>query len=141
MAINIAFTCDTIVDENAADINCYYQAYHARSGTWNNVRFSEYNQYSFNLGDGDFLTQDGDARDGDLIVLVFWVSDSDSRSGLKDRFCIFNYVLDGTSTIILNPELRPKTTPSCGFGFSDNTPSINIEFHTKLNNFDLLQIF
>ena len=127
MALNKTFTCNVIKDENDNDINCYYQGYHVRTGTWNDVKLSDYNQYSCNLGDGDWLTQTGEVFSGDKVILVFWNSDEDTRSGLKDRLCAISITLTEDSTYVNDIQLRPKTAPQCGFTFSDNTPTINNE--------------
>lgn len=127
MALNKTFTCNVIKDENENDINCYYQGYHVRTGTWNDVRFSDYNQYSCNLGDGDWLTQTGEVFTGDTVILVFWNSNEGNRSGLKDRLCTISLTLTEDSTYVNDVQLRPKTAPQCGFTFNDNTPTINNE--------------
>ena len=137
MALNKTFTCNIIKDENDNDIDCYYQGYHVRTGTWNDVRYSENQQYNCNLGDGDWLTQDGEAQNGDIIILNFWVSDDedtkDTRTGLKDRLCSIIITLTGDSTYINDIQLKPKTKPQCGFTFTDNTPTINVEVGTIPN--------
>jgi len=84
VALNL--TCDgfTKLDDGVtlADANVKYQAYFYKvnsgssSSTWNDVRTVEggasKGYYSFNLGDGDFLTQTGSASTGDVIIVVFW---------------------------------------------------------------------
>jgi len=127
MALNKTFTCNTIVDENLNDINCWYQGFHVRTKKWNTPRYSEYNQYSCNLGDGDWLTQTGEVFTGDEIILVFWVSAEGERSGIKTRMSSVIVTLTNDSTYITNPQLKPKTIPFCGFSFNDNTPTINNE--------------
>lgn len=126
MALNKTFTCNIIKDENDNDIDCHYQGYHVRTGTWNDVRYSENNQYSCNLGDGDWLTQDGEVSNGDKVILAFWQKD-DTRSGVKDRLCFIVITITGDSTYINDIALKPKTAPQCGFTFTDNTPTINHE--------------
>ncbi len=130
MALNISFTCNEIVDENGNAIDCSYQAFHTRTSTWNNIRESEYNQYSFNAGDGDFLTQTGELKQGDIVIINFWQSGND-RTGLKDRFSSFVLVHDGsTSTYVIDVQLKPKTTPNCGFSLTTYDGRINSEVHT-----------
>lgn len=125
MALNKTFTCNTIIDENNNDINCYYQGYHVRTGTWNEVKMSEFNQYSCNLGDGDWLTQTGEVFSGDDVILVFWVSENDDRSGLKDRMCAIKLKLTNESTYINDVQLKPKSIPQCGYDFTPDNPTIN----------------
>jgi hypothetical protein len=125
MALNITFTCNSIYDENNNKINCYYQAYHPRTNKWNNVRLSEYSQYSFNAGDGDFLTQSGELKQGDWVYICFWEND-ETRSGLKNRFSYFKLIHDGiTNTYIIDPQLIPKTLPNCGWSLTNNDLRVN----------------
>jgi len=39
---------------------------------WSLERTTEKGQYSINLGDGDWLTQEGNVGDGDKVLLLFW---------------------------------------------------------------------
>jgi len=84
MALNITLDGFCYLNDGStlADSNVRYQAYfrHINSGSspskWNNIRVveggTEAGYYSLNLGDGDFLTQDGSAGAGDVVVVVFW---------------------------------------------------------------------
>jgi len=122
MALNVTFTCNTIYDETSNKIDCNYQAYHHRSGTWNTVKQSQFNQYSFNAGDGDFLTQTGELLVGDEITITFWQDSTNvDRTGLKTRFCSFNLIHDGSNTYIIDPQLKPKIAPTCGFSLTSNS--------------------
>jgi len=128
MALNKTFTCNTIVDESGNAIECQYQGYHVRTGTWNTVRTSEFNQYSCNLGDGDWLTQTGEVFAGDVVILAFWVSTDATRAGIKDRLCFIAVTLNNDSTYVNDIKIRPKTLPQCGFTFTNNNPTINHAF-------------
>jgi len=126
LALNKTFTCNILKDENDNDIDCYYQGYHIRTGTWNDVRYSENQQYSCNLGDGDWLTQDGEVFVDDIVLLCFW-QNGDDRTGLKDRLCYILVTITSDSTYINDIQLQPKTAPLCGFTFTNNNPTINNE--------------
>jgi hypothetical protein len=125
LALNKTFTCNSIIDESSNLINCWYQGYHVRTGKWNDVRYSDYNQYSCNLGDGDWLTQTGEVFNGDEVILVFWDSDENYRSGLKNRLCSILITIDSKSTYINDIQLKPKLGPKCGFILDYNKPTIN----------------
>jgi len=129
LALNKTFTCNTIFDEDDNAIECYYQGYHVRTGTWNDVKYTEEQQYNCNLGDGDWLTQDGEVLNGDLVILNFWVSDEDTRSGLKDRMCSIIIEITSDNTYVNDVKLKPKTAPVCGFSFDNNEPTINNELN------------
>ena len=112
MALNVTFTCTSIKDENGSKIDCYFQAYHPRTNKWNTIKQSAYSQYSFNAGDGDFLTQTGELKTGDHVLIAFWVGQQ-TRSGLQNRFAIIDVVHNGQSTYVIDVQLRPKLSPVC----------------------------
>jgi len=93
MALNITFDGYVYLNDGTtlAAANVKYQAYFYKvnagssSSTWNAVRTTEGGggtdgYYSLNLGDGDFLTQDGTASAGDIVVIVFWKPTSAGRT-------------------------------------------------------------
>jgi len=115
MALNITFTCNNVYDENGNAIDCKYQAYYPEHGVWTDVKDTDSQQYNFNAGDSDGLTQNGELKAGEHVVICFW-QDSDSnsnRSGLKDRFSYIVHTHDGsTSTYVQDVQLLPKTAPT-----------------------------
>lgn len=89
MALNIAF--DGYLEWPAGTpVAAYYQAYFLKvngsssPSTWNTVAqaSSPTGYFNFNLGDGDFLGQDGVAADGDVVVIAAWIGGGADRSGL-----------------------------------------------------------
>jgi len=124
MALNKTFTCNTIVDENNIPIDCNYQGLHVRSGIWNSVRTSSFNQYNINLGDADWLTQSGEALIGDKVILVFWQSGTD-RTGIKTRLSAVEFTITSANTYINDIQLIPKTAPTCSWTFDSSTKAIN----------------
>lgn len=129
MALNVTFTCNanSIVDENGTPIDCQYQAYYVRQNIWNTTRTSDQQQFNFNAGDGDSLTQTGELKLNDVIIISLWQdvlasgSSSDTTSGLKTRFATFAIIHDGvTNAYIINPQLMPKMIPTCDWNFTSN---------------------
>jgi len=88
MALNITVNGFVNLDDgNLAGDTVKYQALWYPNGTasspttWNNVRISESSSYwNFNLGDGDFLSQDGTALNGGKVVIVFWKGNTTNRN-------------------------------------------------------------
>ena len=80
MALNIIFTGNIIncLGEKINDDSVKYQAFFKRNNStlpfskWGVEKFSEYGQYSLNLGDEEMLSQDGEFEIGDKIAILFW---------------------------------------------------------------------
>ena len=117
MALNITFTCNKVVDENDNTIDCYYQAYYPEHGVWTDIKQTEDGQYNFNAGDSDGLTQDGELKNGQHVVICFWQDKSGhetgDRTGLKDRFSYIVITHDGSTSVYVNDvQLLPKQPPA-----------------------------
>jgi hypothetical protein len=132
MALNITFTCNEVTNEDGDSINCKYQVYYPDYGVWNDVRDTELYQYNCNAGDGDSLTQTGTFNNGDKAIICFWQGDGaggatgEDRTGLKDRFAYIEIVHDGTTTYVIDVELKPKEAPGCNW-YLPSTATINRE--------------
>ncbi len=133
MSLNITFTCNAnnIVDENENPIDCNYKAYYVRQGIWNDTRTSDQQQFNFNAGDADSLSQTGELKNNDVVIICLWQDTLDDGntslevSGNKTRFTTFAIVHDGSTTqYIINPQLKPKMVPTCNWNF-DLTQTIN----------------
>ena len=80
MALNVTFDGFCSLDDGTmSNLNVYYQAYFCKVGAgsspsqWNAVRTVEATGYwNVNLGDGDWVGQDGTVAAGDVVVIVFW---------------------------------------------------------------------
>jgi hypothetical protein len=123
MALNISF--DGFVyfeDSSISSSNVAYQAYFYRANggsstsRWNNTRIVENSgYYSFNLGDGDFLTQDGSASAGDIIIVVFWsptTSDRTDACSYLNEWSCFRIILDGSSTYTNQAQIKSNFCPN-----------------------------
>ena len=142
MSLNITFTCNNIVDENENDIDCNYKAYYVRQGIWNDTRSTEYNQFNFNAGDADSLSQTGELKANDVIIIALWQDDLDSgntssaTTGLKTRFTTFAIVHDGsTNTYVIDPQLKPKMVPTCAW-VMNQSPVINESYNAVSSSDD-----
>ena len=118
MGLNVSFK-GYIYDENDNQIDCNFQVHYVRQGVWNNVRSTDSAYYSCNAGDADSLTQDGDLKSGDVILLTFWQGDGsggatpNNRDNLFDRFGVHALVHDGTTAdYVIDIKLKPKQAPN-----------------------------
>ena len=86
---------------------------------WNNVKYSELGDYSFNLGDGDFLGQSGVANTGDKVLVLFWTPNTLTRSstGLTE-WAMIELSLTGANTYVTNVQLRSSFTPNIQYVLS-----------------------
>ena len=123
MALNISF--DGYVyfgNSSLSNANVAYQAYfyHVNSGsstsTWNDVRIVESTgYYSFNLGDGDFLSQTGSGSSGDVVLIVFWspvTADRLDACSSLNEWSIFRVVLDGSDTYTNAIQIKSNICPN-----------------------------
>lgn len=122
MALNITFDGFCYLNNgSASSLDIQYQAYFYKGGTassnskWNNVRTVEVSgYYNFNLGDGDFLTQDGTALVGARVVVVFWKNGD--RTGndcsVLEEWGAFEIVLDGSDTYTNPAQIKPNILPN-----------------------------
>jgi hypothetical protein len=121
MAVNIS-VAGFITNEALAPIQAYVQVYFRQvnggssSSRWNTVvQTGADGYYSFNLGDGDFLTPTGNAGIGDQVLIAIWTgSDNVRLSANKTLFSYKTITLDGNDTII------PPTTNL--ITLADNVP-------------------
>jgi len=136
MALNVTFTCNanSIVDENGTPVDCNYKAFYKRQGVWNDTRTSSQQQFNFNAGDGDSLTQTGELKNNDVIIICLWQdvldggNTSDNTSGLKTRFSTFSIVHDGSTNVyVIDPQIVPKMVPTCAWNFEAH-PVINEQY-------------
>ena len=129
MALNV--TIDGFVykeDGSLSVADVAYQAYFykANSGSssskWNNTRIVEATgYYNINLGDGDWLTQDGSASAGDVVVIVFWSPPTADRMDVcasLDQWSCFRIVLDGSSTYTTQVQVKSNYCPNLSWSLS-----------------------
>ena len=100
-----------VYDEDGTQIDCKFKAYHYEQDKWSDVRDTEVQQYSIDLADSDWLTNDNSSvNNNEVVLLSFWVGGT-TMDGLKDRFVTVKIQLDGSSVYTVDVELRPKTAP------------------------------
>ena len=127
MALNITFDGYCSRDSGSlANADVQYQGYFYKvsSGSspsaWNNVRTVEASGYwNINLGDGDWLTQDGSAAAGDRVVIVFWRTGSNRNADCPtmDEWGAFEITLDGSSTYSNPTQVKKNIVPDLHWTF------------------------
>lgn len=128
MALNITFDGFCSLDDGTmSNSNVFYQAffYGVNAGSsankWNAVRTVEASGYwNINLGDGDWLTQTGQAAFGDKIMVVFWRGGD--RMGTDCSVLIewgaFEIVLDSSETYTNPTQVKVNILPELIWTFS-----------------------
>lgn len=126
MALNITFDGYIYLEDGTlAGGNIKYQGLFYPNGTassstkWNNVRISEVSSYyNINLGDGDWLTQDGTALNNSKVLIVFWLGDTLDRNSLclppnnLEQWGVLELTLDGSSVYTNNVQIRSNINPN-----------------------------
>ena len=108
MALNIMIT-GNVVNGGANAIDCSYQVFYPGYNVSTNVHTTQNQQYAFNLGDADGLTNDGSVNNGDVVLVAFW---QDGLIGdAHSRFAVMRIVLDGSDLYVIDAQLRPSVNP------------------------------
>ena len=143
MALNITINGFCYLDDgNIAVDDVKYQALFYPNGTasspttWNDVRVTEATGYwNFNLGDGDFLTQDGTALNNAKVVIVFWKGNTTNRNdscSLLEQWGATEVTLDGSATYSFNTQIKSNILPILNWSFpTDGYVGVS---YTAINN-------
>ena len=123
-----------IYDESNTLINCYYDVYYIRQNVLVTGLTSELNQYNFNIGSSNHLTQNGDLKDNDVILIRF-----NTKQNILDysgKFCSIAIIYNSESIINSNVQLKNISIPACKFditrGNLNEVVTINVD--TSLDN-------
>jgi len=146
MALNITFDgfC-SLNDGTMSNANVQYHAYFYKvnagssESKWNFERTVEASGYwNINLGDGDWLTQDGNAAVGDKVIVVFWRGGT--RMGqecwLLDEWGAFEIELDGSSTYTNPTQVKENILPNLDWSFPVVTGTVGVPYTTTNDSDD-----
>jgi len=127
MALNVTFDGFCSLDDGTmSNLNVQYQAYFYKVGggsspsTWNDERVVEATGYwNINLGDGDWLSQDGAAAIGDKVIVVFWRGGTrmSSNCSLLAEWGAFEITLDGSDTYTNPTQVKKNIFPDLVWTF------------------------
>jgi len=91
--------------------------------------------WNFNLGDGDFLGQEGVALSGGKIVIVFWKGntlDRNSSCSIIEEWGAAEVTHDGSSTYSFNTQIKKNIIPILNWSFpTDGLVGVS---YTAVNN-------
>ena len=126
--INVTLT-GNVFDENENLINCYYDVYYKRQNILVTGLKTELNQYNFNIGAVEHLTQNGDLKENDVILIRFdTLKDTKDISG---KFGSISVIYNNISTIVKDVQLKNINPISCNFnletGNVNDTIYINVD--------------
>ena len=146
MALNVTFDGYCYRDSGSlSNVDVQYQAFFYKvnagssSSTWNNVRTVESSgYYSCNLGDGDWLTQTGNASAGDIILVVFWRTGSDRTASCPtlDEWGAFQIVLTGADTYTNPAQAKVNINPNLIWTFP-NTGYVDTDYDSTNSSNDV----
>jgi hypothetical protein len=122
MALNVTFDGYCYLDDGTlSNSNVKYQAYFYKQNAgsspskWNNERIVEPTGYwNINLGDGDFLGQEGDINDGDYVTVVFWTpttADNLDDCNTLTQWGAFRIQLSGQDVYTYDAQVRKNICP------------------------------
>lgn len=147
MALNITFDGFCYLEDNSlSNSNVYYQGLFYPNGTasssttWNNVRIVENTgYYNINLGDGDWLTQEGTALSNAKVVIVFWKGSSTNRNDVcanMEQWGAFEITLDGSSTYTNPTQVKSNICPNLVWSLTDNG-LVGVSYTATNNSYDV----
>lgn len=147
MALNRTFDGYAYLNDGSlSNSNVYYQGFFypngtaSSSSTWNNVRQVEATgYYNINLGDGDWLTQEGTALTNARVIIVFWRGDTTDRNSLcdvLDEWGAFEVTI--TSADVYTNQVQIKTNISPILNWSlPLTGYVNTSYTATNNSYDV----
>lgn len=152
MSLNITFDgfCSIWLSEfdgSLSSSNVEYQAYFYKvnagssASAWNAVRTVEVSgYYNINLGDGDWLGQDGNAADGDKVMIAFWKNGSrmGTNCSILDEWGAFEITLSGSASTYTNPtQVRENVLPNLDWSFPVATGTVGTSYVTTNDSDDV----
>ena len=109
---DITFT-GKMYDENGVLINGTVEGFTSPQNKWSGAKASQLNEYTINVGDGDWLTNDGSIAENEVVLLKF-VSDS----GIAVISHTITNADISTRLVVQDVQLLPIQAPSCGLNLA-----------------------
>ncbi len=149
MSLNVTINGFCYLDDTSiSNSNVYYQMLWFPNGTasstttWNNVRIVESSGYfSANLGDADFLSQEGTALTTGIILVVFWRGSTLDRNSLCsganriEEWGCTEFIHAGHSTYTLATQVKSNLTPILNWDLPV-TGFVGDSYDTTNNSYD-----
>lgn len=125
--INVTITGNTYDNEILTD--CFYDIYYVRQNILVENLKTELNQFNFNIGDSLHLTQNGDLKENDIILIRF--NKSSNLLNYQDKFCSTAIIYNNESLIVRNIQLKNLNLPNCNFNLENEV--INKEIYLNID--------
>lgn len=126
--INVTLT-GNVYDENENLIDCYYDVYYKRQNILVTGLRTELNQYNFNIGSVEHLTQNGDLKENDVILIRF--NTLKDTEDLSDKFSSISVIYNNINTIVKDVQLKNINPISCNFNLE--TGNVNETIHINVD--------
>lgn len=128
MALNISLI-GKVYDVNGVAIDATVDCFIYPQGVWNTAKPTELKEYTINLGDGDFLTQDGSVSVGDVVLV---------RVRSAEGIAVAKIVLSSDDLYLQDIQVKPIQPPNCTLSLSGGT-TINRDVTATLASSDEYQ--
>ena len=109
---DITFT-GKMYDENGALINGTVEGFTSPQNKWSGAKASQLNEYTINVGDGDWLTNDGSIAENEVVLLKFV-----SASGIAVISHTITNADISTRLVVQDVQLLPIQAPTCGLNLA-----------------------
>ena len=109
---DITFT-GKMYDENGALINGTVEGFTSPQNKWSGAKPSQLNEYTINVGDGDWLTNDGSIAENEVVLLKFV-----SASGIAVISHTITNADISTRLVVQDVQLLPIQAPTCGLNLA-----------------------
>ena len=121
----------TVYDENNIPVNSFrYRGYIKQQNVWSDWYSSNNSRYSINLGDGEFLTQDGYVDNGSELLIQIETNETNVSNR---KFCYTLFVINNQSTVVRDIQIKPIQKPTILdehwdiFSGSDSNTKVDID--------------
>ena len=109
---DITFT-GKMYDENGTLINGTVEGFTSPQNKWSGAKASQLNEYTINVGDGDWLTNDGSIAENEVVLLKFV-----SASGIAVISHTITNADISTRLVVQDVQLLPIQAPTCGLNLA-----------------------
>lgn len=106
-----------VYDESGNSVDCNYQGYHYNTGNWSEVYATELTQISFDTENSDWDGNGIAVPSGDILLVKCWTA---------TESCVFRITSDGSSTYVLDVQLKGSVAPTLSSSIGEYRVADNI---------------
>jgi hypothetical protein len=116
---NVYFSDSTSAHNNVKYQGLFYSLNTQSFTKWDTPLIIENNQYNINLGDSDWLGNEGKVLPGDKVILCFWSPITSDRNDIDlVEWCFIEHTITLDDTYIQDIQLNSAELPTCSFSLS-----------------------